>query len=82
MNITEMGIVCGLCSGLLIPSGVGLKYYADHEYVTVASQNLSLLYAVEDEIEVIQHRVENGTATAADKTRLATLKERKRHLKK
>ena len=80
MTLSDIAIVCGLCTSLLAPAGYGIKYYADHEYVTIASQNLKLLYAVEDEMAEIQTRIDNGTATSADLQRMATLKERKRHL--
>lgn len=82
MNLSDVGIVCGVSVSLLTPTGIGLKYYADHEYVTIASQNLNLLYAVEDEMAEIQVRINNGTATSADMVRMATLKERKKHLVK
>ena len=80
MNLQDIAIVCGLCTTLLVPAGTAGKYWADHTYITIASQNLKLLYAVEDEMEMIQRKIENGTATSTDLQRMATLKERKRHL--
>ncbi len=80
MNLGDLGIVCGICATLLTPAGVGLKYYADHEYVTIASQNQKLLWDIEDEIAVLQEKEVAGTATPSELQRLATLLERKRHL--
>ena len=80
MNLADIGIVCGLCTNLLVPAGTAGKYWADHTYITIASQNLKLLYAVEDEMAAIQTRINNGTATSADLQRMATLKERRRNL--
>ena len=80
MNLSDIGIVCGLCTTLLIPAGTAGKYWADHTYITIASQNLKLLYSVEDELAAIQRKIDNGTATNNDMLRKATLEERKRHL--
>ncbi len=81
MTLSDIAIVCGLCTSLLVPTAGGIKYYADHEYVTIAAQNLKLLYAVEDELAMLQRKVNNGTATTDDLQRIATLKERLRNLK-
>ncbi len=84
MNLTDVSIVIGLVLG--VGGAVGtpatnmLLDYADQRYVTVASQNLKLLYDVEDEMAAIQKRIDNGTATPSDMQRMATLKERKRNL--
>jgi hypothetical protein len=80
MNLGDLGIVCGICVSLLTPAGVGLKYYADHEYVTIQSQNQKLLWDIEDEISYLQDKEAAGTITPRERRRLATLEERKRHL--
>ena len=79
MTIGDIATVCALCGSLLVPSGYGLKYYADHEYVTISGQNLSLLYAAEDELAELRSRAVCDSACIARK---ATLEERIRNLKK
>ena len=69
--------VNGLIVGPAVPLGMN---WAQDTFVTVASENLKLLYAVEDEMAAIQRRIDNGTASQGDLQRMATLKERKRHL--
>jgi hypothetical protein len=77
MNLSDIGIVCGLCVSLFSAGGtVGLNY-ADQRYVTVSSQNLKLLYAAEDELEELNSRAVCDEACIARK---ATLKERIRNL--
>jgi len=93
MNLQDIGTVFGMIVVALGGAGTAGKYYAesefiakadpapyDHVYVLVASQNLKLLYDAEDELEVLQRKVANGTATSEDRERIATLKERVRHL--
>ena len=82
MNLSDIAIIFGICTPLVIGGGTAGKYYADHEYVTIASQNQSLLWDIEDEMTGIQERIDNGTATASDLARMATLKERQRQLSK
>ena len=36
MNLSDIGIVFGLCSSLLVGTGTAGKYYLDNEYVPVA----------------------------------------------
>lgn len=80
MNISEIGTVFGIATVLVGSTATGAKFYADHTYVTIASQNQALVWAVEDEIAEIERKIEDGTATERDRTRLAILKERLRHL--
>jgi len=80
MNISELGTVFGIATVLVGSTATGAKFYADHTYVTVAAQNQALVWDIEDEISEIERRVEDGTATQQDRTRLAILKERLRHL--
>ena len=80
MNLSDIGIMCGVCVSLLTPTAAGIKYYADHEYVTIAALEKGLLYAVEDEMALLQRKINDGTATPADLERMAVLKERKRNL--
>lgn len=37
MNLADVATVIGICSTLIVPAGVGGKYYLDHEYVPVSS---------------------------------------------
>lgn len=78
MQIGDIGIVCGICASLLVPAGSAGKYWADHEYVTISGQNLSLLYAAEDELAQLKARAVCDTECVARK---ATLEERIRNLK-
>ena len=78
MNLSDMAVVCGLCATLLVPAGTAGKYWADHEYVTVSGQNLSLLYAAEDELAQLKARTICDERCIARK---ATLEERIRNLK-
>ena len=80
MTLGDIATVCALCSSLLVPTGIGIKYYADHEYVTANKFNQSLQWQVEDEMAEIQARINNGTASDQDLRRMAVLKERKRNL--
>ena len=78
MLVTAISIgVNGFITGPGIPIGVS---WAHDTFMTIASQNLKLLYAVEDEMVEIQNRIDNGTATSEDLQRMATLKERRRNL--
>ncbi len=79
--ITNIGIIFTVVASVVAPTGVGLKYYADHEYVTVASQNLKERFNTEDELEVLRKKVERGTATQDDLTRIEVLKDRLKLLK-
>ncbi len=80
MNLTDVGIIFAICTPLVAGVGAGGKYYADHEYVTIASQNQKLLWDIEDEISYLQRKANDGTITQDERNRLATLKERRRHL--
>ena len=60
-----------------IPIGVS---WAEDTFMTISSSNTALLWAAEDEMTALQAKIDNGTATASDLQRMATLKERKRHL--
>ena len=80
MTLGDIATVCALCSSLLVPTGFGIKYYADHEYVTSSKFTQSLQWQVEDEMAEIQARINNGTASDQDLRRMAVLKERKRNL--
>jgi len=60
----------------------GLIYMADQRYVTIASQNKELKFAIEDEIADIQARIDAGVDTERDRTRLAVLQERLKQLSK
>jgi hypothetical protein len=78
VNLTDISIVCGLCTSLLIPAGTAGKYWADHEYVTISGQNQGLLYAAEDELAELKARAVCDSDCIARK---ATLQERIRNLK-
>jgi len=80
MNISEIGTVFGISLALLGGGGTVGKYYADHEYVTIAAQNQSLMWDIEDEIARIESRIEEGVATESDRQRKAVLQERLKHL--
>ena len=60
----------------------GIVYLADQRYVTIASQNKELKFAIEDEIADIRARINSGTDTERDRTRLAVLQERLKQLSK
>lgn len=79
MQLGDIGIVCGICASLLVPAGSAGKYWADHEYVSIAAQNLGILYAAEDELAALKER---PTCDANCIARKATLEERIRNLKK
>ena len=94
MNLQDIGTVFGMLVVAVGGAGTAGKYYTDSEfiakadpppynetYVLISSQNLKLLYAAEDELSDLQRKVDNGTATQADRERIATLKERIRNLK-
>ena len=80
MNVSEIGTVFGIAMVLAGSTATGAKFYADHTYVTIAAQNQALVWDIEDEIAAIERRIEAGTATQQDRTRLGILKERLRHL--
>lgn len=90
MTISEYAQVIAIIGGF---TGAG-QYYVhsefvgktdpppyDHVYVLIAAQNLKLLYAAEDELARLMDKVKNGSATEADRLRIATLRERILHLK-
>ena len=54
----------------------GVIMWHDNTYVTVASQNKALQFEIEDELNQIYERIENGTATAQDLKRKAVLEDR------
>jgi hypothetical protein len=58
----------------------GVLMWHDNTYVTVASQNKSLQFEIEDELYLINQRIENGTATAQDMERKAVLEDRLKHI--
>ena len=51
-------------------------------WVTLASQTLELRYIVEDELAMIQRKIDKGTATEDDRIRQAVLMERLKQLSK
>lgn len=51
-------------------------------WVTLASQTLELRFIVEDELAMIQRKIDKGDADEDDLTRKAVLEERLRHLSK
>jgi len=90
MNISDLGAVFGMIVVAVGGAGTAGQYYAEKEfvsktdpppydsvYVLVASQNLQLLYSAQDELEILR-AIPNPTP--ADLERIATLKERIRHL--
>ena len=52
----------------------------DARWVTIASQNLNLRFQTEDEIAMIQRRIDKGVATEDDRIRMAVLRERLKRL--
>lgn len=93
MTLSDISTVFGMI--VVTATGVagGGKFYLDAQYiarddpppyndvyVTLASQNLKLVYDTEDEMSRLQRKIDNGTATTADIARMATLKERLRNL--
>jgi len=54
----------------------GVILWHDNTYVTVASQNKALQFEIEDELDAINERIENGTATTQDIKRKAVLEDR------
>lgn len=50
----------------------------DQRWVTVASQNLQVQWGLEDEIRMIQRKIDNGTSTQDDMIRMAVLQDRLR----
>ena len=48
-------------SGLAVYNAV--TYLGDQRWVTIASQNKELKFAIEDELSEIQHKINTGTAT-------------------
>ena len=80
MSISEIGTIFGIAVTIAGGTATGAKFYADHTYVTIASQNQALIWDIEDEITELERRVDDGSATQRDHARLATLRERLRHL--
>ena len=93
MTLSDLSTVFGMI--VVTASGVsaGGKFYLDSEYVsrhedppydnvyvTVASQNLKILFDTQDELDQLESKMDNGIATVEDIARIATLKERLRNL--
>ena len=51
-------------------------------WVTLASQNVDLIFEIEDELAEIQRKIDKGKATEDDRIRQAVLMERLKQLKK
>lgn len=58
MNISDIGIIFGICTSLTGTGGVALKYYADHEYVLVADSLKGQLYEKQLEIKKLEIKPE------------------------
>ena len=82
MWATITAIVALLSGGGGYAAFEGLIYMAAQRYVTIASQNKELKFAIEDEIADIQARIDAGVDTERDRTRLAVLQERLKQLTK
>ena len=66
MNLSDVGIVVGITVSLLTPSAAGLKYYADHEYITVSSQIKRDIRELKAEIRDLEYDRKHGKATEKD----------------
>lgn len=82
MWATITAIVALLSGGGGYAAFEGLIYMADQRYVTIASQNKELKFAIEDELAEIQARIDKGVDTEADRIRKGVLKERLKQLTK
>jgi hypothetical protein len=75
--ITAVGIVISMAGWAAVE---GVILWHDSTYVTIASQNKALRFEIEDEIAMINERIQAGTATQSDIRRKAVLEDRLRNL--
>jgi hypothetical protein len=75
--ITVMAVVTGAVGWAAVDAAVT---WGDIRYVTVAAQNKALRFEMEDELNWINERIANGTATTQDVKRKAVLEDRLRRL--
>jgi len=91
VNLSDLGTVFGMVVVAIGGASGAGKYYLDSEYIAkadpppynqvyvlVSAQNLQLLYAAQDELDALE---DLEAPTPAQVARMATLRERIRHLK-
>ncbi len=81
MNLADIAVVASLITGIGAPSGIALKYYADHEYVLVADSLKGQLYEIQDEIFEMEQDAKYGEEpTIREEEALDRLRKREQDL--
>ncbi len=63
MTLSDIGIVCGLCTSLLGAGAVGGDYYLQHEYVPIASMIQRDIRELKAEIRDLEYDRDHGGLT-------------------
>jgi len=66
MNYANLILVYGAISSVAIPAGLGLDYYARHEFVTIGALLKSDINELKDKIRSLEYDKANGLATVKD----------------
>ena len=66
MNLTDISIVCGLCSTLLVGGGTAGKYYMDHEYISSDALQTYELRGLKRDARKLKRRLDSGDMSVED----------------
>lgn len=79
MTLSDVGIMCGVCVSLLTPTGLGVKYWAEHEFITVGSFEQALnkqqVRDLQSDIRELEYLKQKDLATDRQLWKLEDLKQ-------
>ena len=66
MNLSDISIVVGLCSSMLVGGGAAGKYYLDHEYISSDALQTYELRGLKRDARKLKRRLDSGDMSVED----------------
>lgn len=81
MTLSDLTLIGGICTSILVPGGYGLKYYADHEYITVGSMVKRDIRELQSEILDLEYDRDHGGLSDKQEWKLRQLEKNLEEMK-
>ena len=66
MNLSDISIVCGLCTSMLVGGGTAGSYYLENEYVSSEALQMYELRGLKREARKLKRRIDDGDTERKD----------------
>jgi hypothetical protein len=66
VNLSDISIVCGLCTSMLVGGGTAGNYYLENEYISAEALQMYELRGLKREARKLQRRIDDGDTELKD----------------